>query len=152
MSRFLSVQTLRRIDSALPSAFWSIAIPAAIAFSMLLVLRWIPRPPLNSIVQGFRPPVLATDFALRPPRVLADGAIALRWRALRGAEGYELRLYDSELDELARLASAPDTVRFVHLSDLAGAMERGQILVYRVHALRGEEEIGRSEVGTCRVP
>lgn len=151
MSGLLSWKSLRRLDDAVPSMVWSIVIPAAIAIGMSTVLQWIPRPPLTSVVRGFRPPGPPADFTLRPPRSNGSG-LSLRWHRLASADSYAVRLYDSKLDPLITLSAGPDSALTLSTERLGREIDTGQVLVYRVHAFRQGVESGLSEVGTCRMP
>lgn len=151
MSGLLSWKSLRRIDDAIPTVVWSIAIPAMIAIGMSTVLQWIPRPPLTSVVRGFRPPGPPADFTLRPPRSNGSG-LSLRWRRLATADSYAVKIYDSKLDLLAVIPAGQDSALTLLTERLAGQTASGQVLVYRVHAFHDGVESGLSEVGTCRMP
>ena len=103
-------------------------------------------------------PVLRTDgtsragtLTLRPAETLADGAVRLVWTALEGADRYQVRLYGPELDEIHRLPAVADTTVVIRLSEIpvpAGAPG----LVWRVHALRGADEVAVSPPGSIPIP
>ena len=152
MSALLSWKSLRRLDDAIPSAVWSIVIPAVIAIGMSTLLQLIPRPPLTSVVRGFRPPGPPADFTLRPPRAAGDQGVTLRWHRLAGADSYQVRLYDSELDSMANLSAGPDSSFLLTRGGMVDGAAPQQVLVYRVHAFRDGLEFGLSEVGACRLP
>ncbi len=85
------------------------------------------------------------------PTTRAGGRVELRWRAVQGADRYEVRLYSPELRALAVLGTARETVLVLAPGAVAGAAS-GDTLLWRVAALRGEARIARTDLGILRLP
>jgi len=86
-------------------------------------------------------------FAIETPAVLADGSVALRWRAVLGASGYRVRLYDAGLRLLHESAVVPDT--FLVLPAVAlPRPDPASTLLWRAVAHAGSAELAESAVGT----
>jgi hypothetical protein len=83
----------------------------------------------------------AIPVLLQPIRQ-ADHAIVLHWRSAPEADAYQVILFGTDLREKARYAAAPDT--FLRLApERLSAMP--QSVFWAVAALRGGDEIGRTE-------
>jgi len=137
-----------------PLSLRRFAVPAlAAAAVVVLVLVWAPprHAPEGPSGQLRREPqpagleaTLAATSAVRP-----DGAIALRWRKSPDADSYQVQLFDTRLEEIARFPAGSDTVLILlpeQLVDLSGP------LLWRVQALRTGSVVGRSSPAALELP
>ncbi len=112
------------------------------------VIAILSRPAPESVLRGERPAALA----LQPVRQQPGGELRLRWEPLAGAVSYQVRLYATSLEEVARLepVRVPETV--LRREALPSGLASGTRLLWRVVALRGGDELALSPVGSLRAP
>jgi hypothetical protein len=93
------------------------------------------------------PPRDNTDraFDLEEPTFLNSGSVMFRWRAVEGASGYQLKIYDSSLNLLHESPIQTDTILALPAATLP---EPDPILVWRVIAYSGSSAMAESEVGS----
>lgn len=94
----------------------------------------------------------AAPLALLAADWSEDSVAVLRWRSHPRADAYEIRLYGADLDERARIAARGDTLLRVRPTEIPPTLWAEGELAWRVVALRGGAEVGRSALGTLRVP
>ncbi|MBK8232421.1 MAG: hypothetical protein IT349_04860 [Candidatus Eisenbacteria bacterium] len=152
MTRSAWIDHVRRIDERTPALVWALAIPAAISIAIALLVQVIPRPPLSSVMRGFRPQVAAGEIVLRAPRKQGEHAVGLRWHRGSEVDRYEIRLYDACLDELQRFDSGADSSFVLRSTDLGGAVSAGRLVAYRVIGSLDGIECAASRVGVLRLP
>lgn len=93
------------------------------------------------------PPVLRGETVAAPApvplagRALADGRLVLSWRRQPGADAYRVALHGADLAEAARVEAGNDSTVSV---------SPGAARFWRVIALRGGDEIGRSALAPLR--
>jgi hypothetical protein len=129
------------------------AVPAlAAAAVVVLFLVWSPAwrgpdGPSGHLRRGPQPggteAVLAATGTVRP-----DGAIALSWGKLPEADGYQVLLFDTRLEEIARFPAGSDTALILLPQQLPALT--GPVL-WRVRALRGGSEVARSSPATLEL-
>ena len=104
------------------------------------------------------PPALRDDgsgaSAWRPsdPVAQADGSVVLSWRAVPGADAYEVRVFGPTLDMIARVGPVAETSLALDRSMLPGDLAAGVELTWRVVALRSGSELAASDPRSVRVP
>jgi hypothetical protein len=94
----------------------------------------------------------AQALEVRPAPAGSGGVLELRWRAVTGAEAYEVRLYWTDLTELARLGPVAEPHLTLRAQDFPGSVPSRSILIWQVAALRGGEAIQLSPTATLRAP
>jgi hypothetical protein len=81
------------------------------------------------------------------------GATILQWTRMPAADAYEIVVYGAALTEIARLPAGADSALALAPGTLPAAAARESALVCRVIAMRGGDEIGRSNLlPLARVP
>lgn len=140
-------------------SWWSklFAPPLRPAWGVLAVLVviagvWIgPRlapPEPTSALRGNPEAVLTLSEPVRR----ADGGVNLEWHAVPDADRYELRFFSTDLVEIGR-RDLGDTTRVDLLnSDLPQTYHAGNIVLYRIVALKGGDEIEASSPGSLQKP
>ena len=76
----------------------------------------------------------------------ALGALTLRWSPVAGADRYRVHLYTPELREIGAGITSTDTVLTLSPGTPAG-VARGDTLLWRVAALRGDATLAQSRPG-----
>lgn len=124
---------------------WALAALTVLVGGALVVSR-LQAPAPNHVLRG------TTDQAmtLAPPVALADGDVRLGWKGVPGADTYEVVFYSSTLDELDRAAAGAETSILLPAGRIPAVYEKGEILLYRIIASHGGDEVARSPVGTLR--
>lgn len=152
MSRSAWIERVRRLDERTPALVWALAIPAAISITIALLVQVIPRPPLSSVIRGFRPQAAAGEIVLRAPRRQGEHAVALKWHRGSEADRYQLRVYDANLEELRCFDSGADSSFVLRPTDLGESFSAGRVVAYRVVGSRAGIECAASRVGVLRLP
>ena len=83
-------------------------------------------------------------LALAEP-VFESGGVHLSWHGAAGAERYEVRIFSAALDPVAQIDAGSDTSLSLAADRLPEAFGRGELLLYRVVALHGGDELAISE-------
>jgi hypothetical protein len=102
-------------------------------------------------------PGLASSGALprvtliRPEYFPEDG-VRLRWWAVEGADGYDVRYYSAAGEGMGFVPAGPDTDLVLPLDRLPEAYREGALITYRVHARRGSDEVAVSPPALLRMP
>jgi hypothetical protein len=86
-----------------------------------------------------------------PPTSDTQGALTLHWAAIAGADRYRVRIYTPELREIGLGLTTPDTALALAPGALAGTA-RGDTLIWRVAALRGDATLAESRPQILIVP
>jgi hypothetical protein len=114
----------------------------------------LPREGVAPLVLRNEPPRSRSDdgFVLSPPQIEATGRWRLSWSPVEGADSYQVRFFSSDLDDLAQIQ--PVTVLSISVTrDQLGADHAGgNVVLWRVVALRGGDAIATSPVGTIALP
>lgn len=127
-----------------------VVLVAAAAVAFVAVVLWQDRPTAPPVLRDERTLRTGT-LLLHPAQVTPGGTVRLSWSRASGAERYEVRVYDAELDEVYRHPAVMDTSVVVRLSDIPGpAGSPG--LIWRVHAFRGKDAIAVSPPGSIPQP
>lgn len=93
-----------------------------------------------------------TALRLYSPRALTGGGIRLSWARFPGADTYRLSVFDPRLRPVLLKLDVPDTTLVLDPSELPSTGEAGSTFLWRISALREDEEIGTSEVAPLQVP
>lgn len=131
----------------------AVAVIAIVAGGVFLVPALRSRLVETPVLRGGRPDSLeaAVGFEVDPPRPGPAGT-ELSWGATAGAQRYQVILYSTDLVELSRLEPVAGTRLLLRRADLPAHVAPGTSLLWRVTALRGNEEVGLSSVGTVTAP
>ncbi len=125
-------------------AAWVLALVACVA--LLLGLRVLDR--LDGL-EGSNPLVGSGNedrmFGIEEPTFLNSGSVMFRWRAVEGASGYQLKIYDSSLKLLYESPIQFDTILVLPAATIP---DPDPILVWRVIAYSGSSAMAESEVGS----
>jgi hypothetical protein len=115
-----------------------------VAAAVLLIVRLTgtPGPGDGSPVLRERATASRAIPVLLQPIHAADHAIVLHWKSAREADAYQVILFGTDLREKARYSAAADT--FLRLAP-ERLSELPQSLFWAVAALRGGDEIGRTQ-------
>jgi hypothetical protein len=126
---------------------WAI-VAIAIAFG---VMKISPRPehttPEPPTLRGAAP----HELAVHPP-VFADSAVTLAWASNPEADAYQLRFFSIALTEIGRHDMGRDTVAKLAAADLPEPYRAGEVVLWRVVALKGGDELESSAPGSLKQP
>jgi hypothetical protein len=114
------------------------------------VLFAIDRRPLDGRPSGQLRGASPQPGVVRLAPETADGAVTLRWRAVAGADRYQVRFFTGDLRDLGGLAAVPETLLVLRHGVLPAPA--GDTVLWRVHASRGDSSLGQSDLGTVRIP
>ena len=117
-------------------------LAAAAVITLVAVVLWQDHPTAPPVLRDDRAPRPGT-LSLRPAETVEGGGVRLTWTRDRGAERYEVRVYDAELDEVYRHPAVPDTTLVLRLSDIP-APSGSPGFVWRVHAFHGDDVVAVS--------
>lgn len=95
-------------------------------------------------------PGTSTSLALRAAP--AEGGMELTWSSVPGADAYEVRIYATNLEEIARLRPTPEARRLLARSDLPPSVAAGSVVLWKVVALQGGDPLQESAPTPLRVP
>jgi hypothetical protein len=129
----------------------------ALAFAALVVViggAWLvasrERGPATEPVMRGGP---TTDEALTTgSHPLPDGSLRLEWAATPGADAYTVVFLSPELVEVGRLTALRDNHLDLHRDSLGRGLSSGVAVLWRVHAMRGADEIARSQPQAITLP
>jgi len=133
-------------------------VRAAFALAALVVAAgavWFAAQPR---LQG--PPVMRGDstgtiLALRVEGAQVrsrDGAIELRWEAIRGADHYLVSFYGSDLGDLPSPPPVTDTRLVLERASLPAGLVPGSDVLWQVSAFRQGERLAQSPLISARLP
>jgi hypothetical protein len=159
LERFIDTMVRRNVETKVENGFWArlrtrrprrrALIPGLSVAAAAIVILVIA---LHPFTGGDRTPALlrggepSSGAALViQPASLHDGAVTFSWSPLPDAESYELLLYDTKLEEIARFEADRATSIRIEASDIPAA--DGPVL-WRIVALREGEEYARSPLGS----
>jgi hypothetical protein len=113
----------------------------------------VPAPPPaadgSSPPRSAAPPAARLETQRAEPH--ADGTLTLRWQAVDGAEGYRVRIFSTEFEEVGRFeADAPELT--LTQSDLKHLGLPRKTFLWRVAALAGGRIVSSSPVTTSQLP
>ena len=128
--------------------------PALVAASLVIVagaafMTWQMTHPGPDMLRGAGSSEVFVE--LEAPRSVPAG-VELSWAPVEGADSYQVRLLTAELTEIRTLAVPHGTGLVVSADSLPTASAAGEVLAYRVVALRGGAVVASSRVGTLRRP
>jgi len=89
-------------------------------------------------------------LALGEVEHLADGSVRLMWQPHPEAEHYELRFYSASLEPIAGRPMGLETSVTVAPGDMPEAWRAGAVVLYRIVAMRGGDEIEASAPGSLQ--
>lgn len=112
---------------------------------------------LGSRLQGpaFDPTVRGLGgkpMSLAEPAYARDGSVRLLWRGTAEAERYELRFFTMALEPVGQVDAGTDTTVTLAPGRLPAAYGHGELLLYRVAAMRGRDEMAVSETRPIQRP
>jgi hypothetical protein len=93
-------------------------------------------------------PQVDAGFLLSQPQAEGVGRWRLAWTAVEGADAYQVRFFSSDLDPLAQIEPVPVLSIGVTRDQLGADAASGNVVLWRVVALRGGDIIATSPVGT----
>jgi hypothetical protein len=125
---------------------WAAAAVVVVAGVVLTTLQL--RPEGEPVLRGERPAALALEPAQPGPAA----SLRLRWQPLEGADSYQVRVYSTGLEELARLEPVANPEMVLRREQLPPGIAPGATLLWRVAALRGGDDVALSPVGRLRAP
>ncbi len=126
---------------------WVAALLVIIAAGILL---WRPWTPDRIVLRGPSQGGVSQPLTLSPPQKLSGGDIQLEWTPMAGADSYQVRLYDRDLNGIARLEPTVEATLIIDRSMLP--VETPNELIWCVVALRGGDEIGSSDPAFLELP
>lgn len=80
-----------------------------------------------------------------------EGGVDLRWQPSGEADGYEVRIYSEQLEEIARIKTAGASLRLLP-AHLPASMRGANALLIRIVALKGGDQIAASGVQAIERP
>jgi len=83
-----------------------------------------------------------TDSFTARATTLADGRLQISWSGVAGADGYQIGIFGTDLAEMTRFDAGTDVEMVLDLADLLAGEET---VIWQVIALRGGDEIARSD-------
>jgi hypothetical protein len=95
---------------------------------------------------------LAGEMVVRPAQVRADGALEFHWRAQPEADQYQVLLYNSSLEEIARLPAGADTMKVLEPGRATALRPASGIILWQVVAFSRTDEIARSRAKSLHLP
>lgn len=121
--------------------------PAMVAALLVIiaagVLWWRPWIPDQTVLRGPSQGDVSQPLTLSAPQKLSEGTVRLEWTPMAGADGYQVRLYDKSLNEIARLEPTSVTALIIDRSMLP--VDAPDEMIWRVVALDGGDDIGSSD-------
>jgi hypothetical protein len=132
---------------------WRLApagLAAAAAITLLAVMLWPDHSITPPVLRNGRTPRAGT-LSLHPAEIVTNGGVRLTWTQARGADHYEIRVYNSELDEIYRHPAVTDTSVVIRLSAIP-TPPGSPGFVWRVHAFRGADVVAVSPPGPILHP
>jgi hypothetical protein len=84
--------------------------------------------------------------------ILPDGGLRLSWQPHPEAEHYELRFYSTALAEISRRDVGTGPAATIAPADMPEAYRVGEVVLYRVVALKGGDDLESSAPGSLQRP
>ena len=78
--------------------------------------------------------------------------VRIQWNTFPAATGYEVRFYSMDMDEVARHAAGSGNVFTWDLREIWRPVAPARAVLWRVVALRGDEDLAQSALQTLRLP
>jgi len=139
----------RAADVLLACPAWAAA--AVILVAAVAVLWWRPWTPSDTVLRdGPSAQPTSRQVLVNAATASADGTVRLSWQPLEGADGYVVTVRTPDLHEVARFGPTADTSFLLDRSMLPP--ETPSVLLWRVFALSGGDEIGRSRPASLELP
>jgi len=141
--------------------FWSWLLgprmrPALALGALLVVLGgvWLVRSGRQAqptVMRGTETPASPTDLA-SATLTRDDGSVHLEWLAAPRAASYTLVFLSPDLSEVARISDLHATSLDLRAGALPTGLASGASVLWRVHAMSGNDEIARSRTTSITVP
>ena len=97
-------------------------------------------------------PSPGTWLALPHSASLGDGRVRLAWSPAAHATGYAVVFLGEDLTELARVGDLRTVELVLERDDLPAGLHSGQVVLWRVTAVAGGDEIARSATSPLTLP
>jgi len=123
---------------------WAVATIAVVAVAAALWMRGAP--PVDTTLRGGT----AEPMALHSPDYRPDGGVEISWEPFAGADHYEVRFFSTALTEIGRAPQVTTNAAQIASSGLPRDSTNSGVVLYRVFALHGGDEIAHSPVGTLQ--
>ncbi len=125
---------------------WAFAAIAVLAGAVVLWNSRGPAPGTPTTLRGGT----AEPMRLHPPDYRPDGGVEISWEPFAGADHYEVRFFSTALTELGRCPAVTSNSARITSSGLPRDSTHIGVVLYRVFALRGGDEVAQSPVGTLQ--
>jgi hypothetical protein len=104
-----------------------------------------------AVMRGAEPPASPGDLAAVTV-TRDDGSVRLEWLAAPRAVRYTVVFLSPDLSEIARVSNLPVTSLDLRAGALPAGLVSGSSVLWRVHAMSGDDEIARSRTTAITVP
>jgi hypothetical protein len=120
----------------------------AVVTVAIFVAPQLRRPAPSPLVRGLgdRP------MSLAEPAYGGDGSVRLVWRSSPEAQRYEVRFFSMALEPIGQADAGGDTTVTLSPARLPAAYGHGELVLYRVAALRGRDQMAISETRPIQRP
>lgn len=125
---------------------WAAAAVAVVVF--VAVITWAPWGGREIALRSESPP---SQKRIELPELLLDkeGSVTMSWPRVRAADAYRVTVHTTEFEQIVSETTA-DTFYVLKRADLPGDAGSGDIVQWRIEALRMGEVVERSELGIIR--
>jgi hypothetical protein len=86
----------------------------------------------------------AESLEALPTELAGDGGVLFHWSGTVVADAFEIQIFDQQLEELGRFPASGDSLLVLPLATLRQLLGDSAICVWRVIALRNDDEVLRS--------
>ncbi|UCF06039.1 MAG: hypothetical protein JSV33_03130 [bacterium] len=129
---------------------WVAALLVIIAAGVYGVLWWHPWTPDKTVLRGPSQAEVSQPLTLSTPQRISGEGVRLEWTPMAGADAYQVRFYDRNLNEIVRLEPTNETALIVGRSMFPAQLPAK--LIWRVVALEQGDEIGSSDAASLEFP
>ena len=129
------------------------ALAGAVVVLVVIGTLWFARPTDNGtapVLRGREDPAVK-NFGTLEARRAADGARILSWQTVPEADSYEVTFFTAGLEEIGHESVAGPSLTLTRERMEAWAAG-GDVILWRVTALRGGDPVGSSPVSTLALP
>lgn len=128
-------------------------MPLLVLVGLTVAALLDPREPQDFETAGFAAGALDVLGGIEPdPDNPVRSRVRIQWSTVSGAEQYEIRFFSLDMDELARHAGGSGNVFTMDLREVWRPVAPARAVLWRVVALRGDEELAISPLQTLRLP